>query len=860
MKRILLLLFLYLISIHTHAVLNEKNLEHTLSVLRIELATTYHDLKQSTALLKASSEKQHQRMIETMQKSNQIALMLYSQKTSYTFNLTYACHEASEQYREFTAHMMPYDEIMQKVDMEIARYTELIQTLQSLPPSLVRDTTRIDLPPLKGEHPGAVGQLHNISDSLKHSSHPFLLSTKGQEDREECLKFSRIILRQYKQMKKSFSKDSQHYEHLHKHLKEVFSYAQQRYKDIQKSIFVNGETNYFTTLSLLPYKVKQLKREWEDKYGNKNFEYNHVQSDWRGSVIFGLIFIVIFYVTLSFLISNIIVRIMMKKVSWLRNNEDMQLKMDYIIIAASLILFTIAIMAMHTFMHHNFIIMACQLLVSFYWLVSVIIISLLIRLNGRQIKSTLPLFTPIIMLGFIVIIFRIIFIPNTLVNLIFPPILLIFTIWQLVVLKHKGSQAPSSDKLYSWTSFLLMCTATVVAWSGYVLMSVQIFIWWLIQLAMILTITCAYDFLMAREERYLKKALNLKHPVRQGWLSRDGKNIEKTWFYDFLIMAALPVAIVLSVIFSLLMAADVFDLTEICTHIFFHPFLDIEGVCKLSLDRIFFLAALYFIFNYLCYIIKATYRTIRTKRLKKKNKGISIAATQANFTLFYNVTTFFVWGSYFILALIVLQVPKSGISIVTAGLATGVGFAMKDLMENFFYGISLMTGRLRVGDWIECDGIRGKVDSITYQSTQIITEDGSIIAFLNSALFNKNFENLTRNHFYVKSKINVGIAYGSDIAHVRKLLSDAILKMAHKNASGRDILDTKKGVSVLLTNFGDNSIDLVIIYWTLVSEKLGFDCQVKEVVYNTLNEHHIEIPFPQRDLHIVSSVTGSLPS
>ena len=74
--------------------------------------------------------------------------------------------------------------------------------------------------------------------------------------------------------------------------------------------------------------------------------------------------------------------------------------------------------------------------------------------------------------------------------------------------------------------------------------------------------------------------------------------------------------------------------------------------------------------------------------------------------------------------------------------------------------------------------------------------------------------------------------------------------MAHKNASGRDILDTKKGVSVLLTNFGDNSIDLVIIYWTLVSEKLGFDCQVKEVVYNTLNEHHIEIPFPQRDVYI----------
>ena len=88
-------------------------------------------------------------------------------------------------------------------------------------------------------------------------------------------------------------------------------------------------------------------------------------------------------------------------------------------------------------------------------------------------------------------------------------------------------------------------------------------------------------------------------------------------------------------------------------------------------------------------------------------------------------------------------------SIVMAGLATGLGFAMKDLLENFIYGISLMTGRLRVGDYIECDGVQGKVDSINYQSTQIVTLDGSVMAFQNSALFSKNFKNLTRNHGYV---------------------------------------------------------------------------------------------------------------
>lgn len=92
-----------------------------------------------------------------------------------------------------------------------------------------------------------------------------------------------------------------------------------------------------------------------------------------------------------------------------------------------------------------------------------------------------------------------------------------------------------------------------------------------------------------------------------------------------------------------------------------------------------------------------------------------------------------VWVVYFIIAIQTLKIPATAISVISAGLATGVGFAMKDLLENFFYGISLMAGRVRVGDFIECDGVRGKVESITYQSTQILTADGCIIAFLNSS-------------------------------------------------------------------------------------------------------------------------------
>ena len=199
-----------------------------------------------------------------------------------------------------------------------------------------------------------------------------------------------------------------------------------------------------------------------------------------------------------------------------------------------------------------------------------------------------------------------------------------------------------------------------------------------------------------------------------------------------------------------------------------------------------------------------------------------------------------------------LKIPSTAISVISAGLATGVGFAMKDLLENFFYGISLMTGRVRVGDFIECDGIRGKVDSITYQSTQVLTADGCVIAFLNSSLFSKNFKNITKNHSYEIEKVPVSVAYRSNNEEIRQMRVAAVKAQPRKSSDVRDVIFLKKSVSVVFDEFGDNSVNLFVTYWVLVEEKFGMTGQVKEAIYNTLNEHHIEIPFPQRDIHIIN--------
>ena len=174
---------------------------------------------------------------------------------------------------------------------------------------------------------------------------------------------------------------------------------------------------------------------------------------------------------------------------------------------------------------------------------------------------------------------------------------------------------------------------------------------------------------------------------------------------------------------------------------------------------------------------------------------------------------------------------------------------MKDILENFIYGLSLMSGRVRVGDYIECDGILGKVESISYQSTQIVTLDGSVIAFLNASLFNKNFKNLTRNHSYEYVKLPVGVAYGVKVNEVRDMLVEALNKLV-VNKGNRCIIQKKQGFKVAFDDFGDNSVNLLITFWVLVEEKIEFVYKVKETIYNTLQENNIEIPFPQRDIYV----------
>ena len=483
-------------------------------------------------------------------------------------------------------------------------------------------------------------------------------------------------------------------------------------------------------------------------------------------------------------------------------------------------------------------------------------------LNNIMLNAV-PYGLPTLIMAFVVIYFRMIFIPNSVINLIFPALLLLSTIFQFWMVSRKSKVVDRGDRILLWASCGAMAVATLISWAGVVMGSLLLIIWWMFQLALLESLIAVWELLSRYYESHLKerklayKKKNPSLPLTSGKASF----IEVSWLYDLAKMVLVPVLAIWSFPGSVFMACKVFNFTGVAQRIFFGPFVKAENGFSVSLLYILIIISLFFLFRYLVYAAKAFYRVWKTQSaIQKLGEDVVFKETDVNYNLANNIISLLAWGLYVVIIFLLLQIPASGLALVSTGLATGIGFAMKDVLNNFFYGIQLMSGRLRVGDVIECDGVRGTVDSITYQSTQIVANDGSIMAFPNATLFSKNFKNLTRNNAYELLKIPVGIKYGSDVDYVREILTEALSVLQTKDEYGRDVVDPSRGISVRFDSFGDNSVNLSVTQFTTVETHYTYAAKAKEIIYNTLNEHNIEIPFPQRDIYVKQVVEPDKPS
>jgi small-conductance mechanosensitive channel len=641
-----------------------------------------------------------------------------------------------------------------------------------------------------------------------------MLGERPRVNRNVCLTLATNIRNTLDESRDQITDYIEFYENTERRLSNLNDYANKRYNDIQTNIFRNGGQNYFSILRGLKPNLRRTKETVEDKYKSTAKE-----SQWDSSVIFGLFGVIAIYIIIAILLNLLTFRFLLPK---RLHTEEFLKKRTCIILATTTITFAVIMGILRATLQQNFFIMASDLLIEYAWLLGVILISLLLRVGGDQIKSAFYIYAPLVFIGFIVIAFRIILIPSELVNLLFPPILLVCSLWQWTVIKHHNRNVPRSDMFYTYVSLTVFLISVCLSWTGYTLLSVQVLIWWIMQLTCILTITCVSQYV----HRY-----GSHHGL-------EDAPITKSWFYKLLYTVALPVMGVLSVMISIYWAAEIFNLSDLCMQLFKRRFVDTPNL-SLSITKLTMVVCLWFLFRYISNTI------LEFLRLHYQHQDPTTA--QSREVMGRNVIQVLVWGIWLLLSLSILNISVTWLVAISGGLSTGIGFASKDIIENIYYGASLMAGRVKVGDWIEVDGTMGKVTSISYTSTVVESLYGEIITFQNSQLFTKNYKNLTKNHGYVLAVVPFGVAYGSNLKQVSELVENAVNNLHH------EWIDPEKQIKSVVSQMNDSSVDFKLFVWADAPRKSYVISDVLKCVYDTLAANGIQIPFPQRDIHIINN-------
>lgn len=606
-KRLFIILALVVLSVlPSGAVLKEANIDSTLSVLRLELTNYREQLNRESGDLQQQQQAIGYTIMNVMNKSNQNSLMLYSQKSQYVFDLTYACHAATEQYHEFKKNSLPFRNLYINNQQEIARYDSLITNLK---------------------------QMYTGS-----------LSERGSIDRNVCLTLAINIRRTLKSNSEQLQSYINYYNMTERQLKNLNDYANKRYNDIQESIFSNSGSNYFEILTQLGHLLHETRSVIIEKY----FTNAKAKSQWSFIYIFWLFAALLLYATLAGLLNYAALHWLIPK--RLRSERFMG-KRTCITMATSTVTLAIILGLLKFLSHQNFIIMASGILVEFTWLLSVILISLLLRLDSEQIKSAFRIYTPLIVMGFIIISFRVVLIPDELVNLLLPPLMLIASLWQWNAITRLQRNLPKSDKLYTYITLGVFTGSVFCSWAGYTLLAVQFLIWWVMQLTCTLTITCASGWLLSY--------------ARHNDLA--SKPITKTWFFNLILKAVIPILGVYSFILSIYWATDIFNLSDTAWRVFNVNFIDSANL-KISLFSLAVVLTLYFIFKY---INNTTLALLQYHFSTSDRTGAASKNIMAK-----NVIQVFIWGIWFITVLNIFHVSNTWIVVVSGGLSTGIGFVM----------------------------------------------------------------------------------------------------------------------------------------------------------------------------------------
>jgi potassium-dependent mechanosensitive channel len=236
-------------------------------------------------------------------------------------------------------------------------------------------------------------------------------------------------------------------------------------------------------------------------------------------------------------------------------------------------------------------------------------------------------------------------------------------------------------------------------------------------------------------------------------------------------------------------------------------------------------------------------RLIEGHAVRRLSMDASLARIARRWILFLQVILLVV------LSMMVVKIPLTIFAFMGGALAIGAGFGMQNMLKNLISGIMLLFERpFRPGDVVEVGGIRGRVIDIGVRSSHILDANGIETLIPNSTFIEQNVTNWTLSSKSVRIVVNVGIAYGSPVKEVNKLL----VGVAERHGL---VLDEPAPV-VLLEDFASDALLFGLYVWVEINPEISWKTiasDLRFMISKTLDEHGIEIAFPQRDVHLASS-------
>lgn len=225
--------------------------------------------------------------------------------------------------------------------------------------------------------------------------------------------------------------------------------------------------------------------------------------------------------------------------------------------------------------------------------------------------------------------------------------------------------------------------------------------------------------------------------------------------------------------------------------------------------------------------------------------------SQMSVRLASNIGYYLIIISTFMIAIGSVGIDMTSISLIAGALSIGIGFGLQTVVSNFIAGIILMFERtIRIGDTIEInDMLRGRVTDMRIRSTTVKTFDNVDIVVPNSSFIQNNVINWTLEDLTRRLHIPFGVAYGSDIEEVKKVVLDELEQSDLKYIRN----DQDKHPDIWMIAMNNSSLDFELLVWIEWNNKLrpnSFKSDFLILIYNALNKNGIQIPFPQLDLHV----------